>query len=194
MMTIDQTLPAKERLLQAAAVLFYEYGIMATGVDSIIKTAGVAKQSMYNNFKSKDELVACYLQRRHDEWLALYAKRLANATTPKQRILAVFLAYQDHAECAYEHGFRGCGLLNAAAELPADASGRQVVKKHKETIEAMMADELLVMDVPTPKAMLLAKQLAFLLEGAITRSGLDGTSDCSILAIGMAEQILDGVN
>ena len=34
-------------------------------------------------------------------------------------MLAVFDAYADHANLAYEHGFRGCGLLNAAAELPA---------------------------------------------------------------------------
>lgn len=38
-------------------------------------------------------------------------------------MMAVFSAYKDHAEYAYENGFRGCGLLNAAAEFPAGAPG-----------------------------------------------------------------------
>ena len=117
-MAEESSLPVRERLLAAAAVLFYEQGIAATGIDSITKRAGVAKQSLYNHFASKAELVAAYLQVRHQEWLDLYAKRLQAAATPQAGVLAVFAAYQDHAERAYEHGFRGCGLLNAAADLP----------------------------------------------------------------------------
>lgn len=116
--------PARERLLQAAAELFYDAGISATGIDAIIQRAGVAKQSLYNNFASKAELVATYLEHRHAEWLGLYDKRLEKAASPMDGILAIFDAYRDHAEFAYEHGFRGCGLLNAAAELPAGDPGR----------------------------------------------------------------------
>lgn len=39
-------------------------------------------------------------------------------------MLAVLDAYADHAAAAYEQGFRGCSLLNAAAELPAGDKGR----------------------------------------------------------------------
>ena len=63
---------AHERLLNAAAVLFYNDGIAATGIDAIVRKAGVAKKSLYNNFASKSDLVAQYLQVRHEEWLALY--------------------------------------------------------------------------------------------------------------------------
>ncbi|WP_218958948.1 TetR family transcriptional regulator [Salinimonas marina] len=35
---------ARARLLAAAAILFYKNGITATGIDSIIKQAGVAKK------------------------------------------------------------------------------------------------------------------------------------------------------
>ena len=117
--------PARESLLEAAARLFYSDGVAATGIDSITAAAGVAKKSLYNNFASKADLVAAYLAARHEEWLALYRERAAAAVTPQDRVLAVFDAYIDHANFAYEHGFRGCGLLNAAAELPAGAPGRQ---------------------------------------------------------------------
>ena len=56
--------------------------------------------------------------------------------------MAVFDAYQDHAEFAYEKGFRGCGLLNAAAEFPANSSGRNAVRQHKEQVEAIVAEHL----------------------------------------------------
>ncbi|WP_306420675.1 TetR/AcrR family transcriptional regulator, partial [Arthrobacter sp. JCM 19049] len=58
---------ARERLLQEAAQRFYANGIAATGIDGIIQGAGVAKMSLYNNFGSKAELVAAYLERRHQQ-------------------------------------------------------------------------------------------------------------------------------
>lgn len=169
--------PARARLLQAAAELFYDDGISATGIDAIIQRAGVAKQSLYNNFASKAELVATYLEHRHAEWLGLYEKRLEKAATPLEGILAVFDAYRDHAEFAYEHGFRGCGLLNAAAELPAGDPGREAVRKHKEQVEGLLVEHLngLIPDNPE-RVSQLAVQLSFILEGAIMRAGLEGNS------------------
>jgi AcrR family transcriptional regulator len=63
--------PARDLLLEAAARLFYSDGVGATGIDTITSTAGVAKKSLYNNFASKAELVAAYLESRHEEWLGI---------------------------------------------------------------------------------------------------------------------------
>ena len=105
---------ARSRLLDAAATLFYAEGMTATGIDKITAEAGVAKKSLYNNFSSKDELMRAYIEQRHEEWLELYRARLAGVSGGKAGVLAVFDAYLDHANAAYPHGFRGCGLLNAA--------------------------------------------------------------------------------
>lgn len=183
---------AYEKLLNAARVLFYNYGINGTGIDAIVKRAGVAKKSLYNNFESKDELVAVYLRVRHQEWLSLYEKRLQLAMTPRERVLAVFDAYEDHAQFAYENGFRGCGLLNAAAELPAGAQGRQAVREHKEEVEAILAANLTdLMDGNAGSARSLARHFAFLLEGSISRAGLEGNSDCVTQAGSIAEQMME---
>ena len=48
--------PARDRLLKAAAELFYNDGVGATGIDTITARAGVAKMSLYNNFASKADL------------------------------------------------------------------------------------------------------------------------------------------
>lgn len=185
---------AHDRLLDAASALFYSDGIMATGIDSIVKRAGVAKKSLYNNFASKAELVTSYLEARHAEWLALYEARLQQAVTPRDKAIAVFLAYEDHAEHAYEHGFRGCGLLNAAAELPAGDSGRAVVRGHKEQVEALLADHISEMlGDDAERAAQLAHHLAFLLEGAMVRAGLEGRSDCLRQARDMATAKLEAL-
>lgn len=182
---------AHDRLLDAAAALFYDNGITGTGIDAVVQRAGVAKKSLYNNFANKADLVGQYLQARHAEWLALNAARQAGAQTPQDRILAVFDAYQDHAEFAYERGFRGCGLLNAAAELTADDPGRQVVRRHKEEVEAILRAPLaeLLPDDPV-RAEGLARHLSFLLEGAMSRAGLEGTSDRVVEARAMAADLL----
>ena len=169
--------PARARLLAAAAECFYDHGVNGTGIDTITAAAGVAKMSLYNNFAGKDDLVVAYLEARHEEWLGLYRRRLSDATDARGRVAAVFDAYVDHAEMAYRHGFRGCGLLNAAAELPAGAPGRQLVRRHKEEVEALLAAHLAELDeLPAERVADLAEQLSFLLEGAMARAGLEGDS------------------
>jgi AcrR family transcriptional regulator len=171
--------PARDALLEAAARRFYAYGLTGTGIDTITTEAGVAKKSLYNNFASKADLVTAYLHARHEEWLVLYRARLEKAATPKDRVLAVFDAYADHADLAYEHGFRGCGLLNAAAELPAGDPGRAVVRQHKEEVEALLSRHLAeLLPDPAEQAAAMARHLAFLLEGSMVRAGLEGDDGC----------------
>ena len=182
---------ARVRLLEAAATLFYRDGIAATGIDAIVKQAGVAKKSLYNNFTSKANLVAAYLEARHGEWLALYEARLSEASSPQERVLAVFLAYEDHAAQSYRYGFRGCGLLNAAAELSSEDAGRHVVRVHKEQVEALLSLHLKeLLGTKSPRIAPLARHLAFLLEGAMARAGLESQSDCLPQARSIAANML----
>ncbi|NYV75019.1 TetR/AcrR family transcriptional regulator, partial [Streptomyces sp. UH6] len=166
---------ARERLLAAAARRFYADGVAATGIDTITAEAGVAKMSLYNNFASKAELVTAYLHARHEEWLGLYQQRLQEARDGRDRVLAVFDAYADHAAFAYDRGFRGCGLLNAAAELPAGDRGRDVVRRHKEEVEDLLAGHVEELLPGRPEeARAVAEHLSFLLEGSMARAGLEG--------------------
>jgi len=183
---------ARQQLLEAAARRFYADGVAATGIDTITAEAGVAKMSLYNNFASKADLVRAYLEARHEEWLGLYRGRLERAHGPREGVLAVFDAYADHAEQAYEHGFRGCGLLNAAAELPAGDPGRAVVRAHKEEVEDLLAGHLDGLLPGRPAAArTLAEHLSFLLEGAVARAGLEGDSVRLHHARQLASALLD---
>lgn len=186
---IGRERPARGRLMKAAAELFYAHGIAATGIDAITERAGVARKSLYNNFASKDDLVLAYIQDRHQEWLDLYELRAKKAKSSNERVMAVFDAYIDHANAAYVHGFRGCGLLNAAAELPADAPGRVEVRKHKEQVESILHAGLAEGFAPD-RAGTLAEQLAFLLEGAVARAGLEGSATRLVHARAMAASMV----
>jgi AcrR family transcriptional regulator len=167
-------IPARRRLLNAAAELFYRDGVGATGIDAITAHAGVAKMSLYNNFASKADLVNAYIEGRRTEWHELLEERLKTASTPKERVLAVFDSYVDHAACAYEWGFRGCGLLNAAAELPIGDPGRASVAAQKNEVEELFKQHLHGMQPANAATNEIAEHLSFLLEGAMARAGLDG--------------------
>ena len=180
---------ARQKVLDAAARRFYADGIGATGIDAITADAGVAKMSLYNNFASKSALVQAYLEARHEEWLDLYQARLTDAATPRDKVLAVFDAYIDHANAAYEHGFRGCGLLNAAAELPAGDPARAAVRRHKEQVEQIVAAHLADLTDPA-RAAALAEHFSFLLEGGMARAGLEGNDARLLAARGIAAQLL----
>jgi len=58
----------RERLVTAAYELFAQNGVQAVGIDAIIERSGVARQTLYRHFGSKQELVLAFLERREELW------------------------------------------------------------------------------------------------------------------------------
>jgi len=56
--------PTREKLLNITFDEVYIYGYTATSVDTILKSAGIPKGSMYHHFKGKKELVLAMVQER----------------------------------------------------------------------------------------------------------------------------------
>lgn len=158
---------AGERVLAAAAELFYRDGINSVGVAGIAERAGVTKKTLYDCFGSKSALVAAYLRARHEQWWRYLEGRLEAAEGPKA--LVVFDTYLEHPWI--ELG-RGCSFLNAAAELPAEHEGMAVVREHKLAVEGLLARLLREERMEDPET--LAAHLFLLLEGAVAHSRLDG--------------------
>src|SRR3712207_9491994 len=94
---------------------------------------------------------------------------------PRSTLFPYPTLFRSPAEMAYQQGFRGCGLLNAADELPAGAPGRQLVRRHKEEVEALLAAHLAELGGgPAERVADLAEQLSVLTEGAMGRAGVEG--------------------
>ncbi len=159
----EQLTPAAERILETVSRLFYEEGIRAVGVDTIAEEADVSKITIYNNFGSKDELVAAYLRRRDERWRAVLDRGTGRHQDPTGRILAVFDAYGDYL--FDEEGYRGCAFINAAAEITDDDHpGRPVIREHKEGIRIHLSALAAEAGFEDPEG--LAESLLILLEGA----------------------------
>src|SRR5580704_225975 len=83
---------ARERLVTAAYELFSTRGVQATGIDAIIDRAGVARQTMYRHFASKEDLVLAFLERREELWTRgwLQGEVEQRSPDPREQLLAIF--------------------------------------------------------------------------------------------------------
>ena len=156
--------PARERLLAATAELTYLGGIESTGVDAIARAAGVTKRTLYQHFRSKDELVAASLQARDQP--AIDALRRASLKRAERDhcppVLALFGAI---AAVLEGPGIRGCAFLNAALELPAaDHPAGQAARAHLQARRELVA-ELLAVSHPQAGPEL-ADELILLVDGS----------------------------
>ncbi len=164
---------AHDRILETASRLFYERGIRAVGVDTIVAEAGVAKTTLYQHFKSKDDLIEAYLRASDGNLRAWFAALLdAAGEPPEERLLAVFRQMGDWVARA---GFRGCGFLNASMELANRAHpGSMVAAAHKDHVREAFA--ALAREAGISDADRFARELAVLLDGAFVGAAMQGTT------------------
>ncbi len=134
--------PMRERLLEAATELFYAHGLRAVSVDKVIDLAGTTKVTFYRHFKSKDDLVVAYLERRAALDRDGIGEAIKQGDGDVDATLRVISEAIGIIACA--PGFRGCPFINAAAEYPdPDSPIRKAVDAHrrwnKTTFEQLVA-------------------------------------------------------
>jgi AcrR family transcriptional regulator len=162
-MTISST--PRERLLDAAGELFYTDGV-TIGVDALCKAAGVSKKSMYQLFRSKDELIAESLASRGPAYQALLQPGPDEDLTPRERILAVF-ERQDAVVAG--GGYLGCPFVATAVELKNPEHPGSVVARHfKQQLTDFFHRELVKAGADDPST--LAIQLTMIFDGASARA------------------------
>ncbi len=117
---------ARERIDHTAYELFSRHGIRAVGVDAVIARSGVAKQTLYRHYPSKNDLILAFLRRREELWTRTWLEREVErqARTPGGKLLAIFDAFDkwfrrsDFEACSFikvlfEYGERGDPLRDA---------------------------------------------------------------------------------
>ena len=180
--------PARERLLQAAADLFYRRGIRPVGVDEIVASADVAKMSLYRSFPSKDELAAAYLRRideRYWRWWDEVAARHPGA--PREQLLGLFRAV---ARQATRPDWRGCPFTNAATEFPEpDHPGRRVAEANKRELRRRLRG--LAREAGAHEPGRLADQLVLLFEGAYSSVQTFGADGPAAAVAAAAEALIE---
>lgn len=153
----------RDRIVNAAAKLFYGQGIRAVSVDAVAEKAGVTKRTLYYHFDSKDDLITAYLEGRDQPNLALFQKWYAAANGGLgEKVKAIF---DELAKAARHPKWKGCGFLRTAAEL-ADMPGHPAVKAgiaHKQRVEDWLAETFEADGVSDSRT--LARQVMLLLDG-----------------------------
>ncbi|MGQ0832052.1 MAG: TetR/AcrR family transcriptional regulator [Microthrixaceae bacterium] len=154
----------REHVLEVAGRLFYAEGIRAVGVDRILAESGVAKATLYRHFRTKDDLVVAFIERRDELWRAWLAERVeALADDVFERPLVVFDAIAERVEA---WGFRGCAFINTIAEFPDAAHpAHRAAVAHKARVRQYL--ESLLSDAGHDEPGDLAHQLMLLVDGAI---------------------------
>ncbi|WP_413160421.1 TetR/AcrR family transcriptional regulator [Capilliphycus salinus ALCB114379] len=169
----------RDRILATASELFYKEGVQNVGIDRIIAESGVAKMSLYNHFKSKDALIAAWLQQQDESWRTWFQEAVERlATEPEERVLAIFDALQ---ECFEQPDFRGCAFLNSAVELvDPKHPGYQVSLDHQQANFDYILS--LVKAANLPNAEQLTQQLVILVVGATVVAMMERNSKAALHA------------
>lgn len=170
---------AKDRILEAATELFYRRGVNATGIDLIISEAGIAKATLYNNFESKEVLVAKYLERLRLN----FEENLQQAVSKQGRSLTIPF---DLLETTVVQGeFFGCPFTNALTELPESTLVQEEVRKYRGVVLNYFS-EFATKEI--------VQQLMLVYDGAFTSCKLDPNRKGVRVARQLAKQLVELAN
>jgi AcrR family transcriptional regulator len=189
MANVDITTPgARERILEAAYELFSRQGIQAVGVDAVITQSGVARQTLYRHFASKEDLVLAFLERREELWTKgwLEEEVTRRASEPAARLLTIFDVFD---EWFHRADFEGCSFINVMLEHP-DPTDRV----HRAGVAYLAGIrgflESLARAAGIPEAEDFARQWHILMKGSIVAAA-EGDQDAARRAKRIGAALLD---
>ncbi|KKN84124.1 hypothetical protein LCGC14_0292070 [marine sediment metagenome] len=162
----------KNRIIETASFLFYKNGYNSTGINQIIAEAGIAKATLYNHFKSKEEICLAYLQYKNIGFLEDFENFTTSRPKGKEQILSIFdflkLFYQDK-------DFNGCWCIKTVSEIPKDNEIiRNEIQSQKNDFIALIAKLIInnLEEIKSEQVNSLARQIYLLYESAVGESHL----------------------
>ncbi|MBV9311044.1 MAG: TetR/AcrR family transcriptional regulator [Solirubrobacterales bacterium] len=167
---------ARERILEAAYELFSAHGIQAVGIDAVISRSGVARQTLYRHFASKQDLVLAFLERREQEWTRrwLEGEVRRRAEDPRSHLLAIFDIFDEWFRRA---DFEGCSFINVMLEHPDPSSSiHRASVSYLAGIRRFLED--LAREAGIADAHDFARQWHILMKGSIVAAG-EGDRDAA---------------
>ncbi|KTC63756.1 TetR family transcriptional regulator [Pseudomonas fluorescens ABAC62] len=176
----------RDIILDVTEKLIYRHGIAATGMDRLVKTAGVSRKSIYRYFANKDELVIAALQRRDERWMQWLRAEVERVDGSAARLLALFDAL---GTWFGSDDFRGCAFINTSGETGDPHNPvRLLAKAHKQKLFEYALELCQAHGAPKPEQQ--AAQLLILIDGAITVALVMDDPHAAHHAQGMARTLL----
>jgi AcrR family transcriptional regulator len=153
----------RTQILDAAYGLFWRQGFLRVSMDEIAARADVTKRTLYQHFRSKDDLIAAALAQSSE--LAL--ERLRGFHRPKKSDELIDSFFGQLAQWASKPRWSGGGITRVAVEL-ADLRGhpaRAIARRHKAAVETWLADALASAGISSSPDR--AREIMLLMEGAM---------------------------
>ncbi|WP_329170953.1 TetR/AcrR family transcriptional regulator [Streptomyces decoyicus] len=175
----------RERILGAAALLFANQGINATGMEQVAEAAPVSKRTLYAHFPAKSDLVIAHLRELAASGRTLESVLTREDLAPRERILRLFDLPAPDASPV-----RGCPFIDAAAEFPDPQSAIHTYAREQKLLMAQLVTELAA-ELGAAEPATLAEQLVTLADGAASRAMVLNQPDYGRHARGAAEILLD---
>jgi AcrR family transcriptional regulator len=179
---------ARDRIFAVAKDMFYQRGIRAVGVESIVAAAGATKMSLYRSFPSKDDLVVAYLKERDAMYWRWWDGIMdEHAGDPRAQIVALMTSV---AQRTSREGYRGCPFTNAATEFPeANHPGREISAENKRELRTRLRN--LAAAAGARDAAALGDQLFVLIEGAYASGQVMGQGGPAAAIVAAAESLVE---
>ena len=177
----------RERVLEAAYDLFSRGGVASTGVDTVIAEAGVAKMTLYRNFRSKEDLALAFLELREQRWTYgwIAAELAERGGTPAGMLLAIFDVFGDWFA---REDFEGCAFVNVLLEVHGqDGPVGEACKRHLANIRTILAGMAAEAGIEEPDSF--AHQWQLLMKGSIV-AAIEGDREAARRARELGELLL----
>lgn len=179
----------RQRLIEAMFNISARNGFHAVGIDRVLEAAGVSKQTFYNHFESKDDLVLATIEYRDSiegpQFFTMIEK--AGGPDPRGQLIAVFEVLDAWFN---DPAFNGCIFLTAAAEFPQQHDpAHRAAAKHLITLEQKLCHMAAAAGAKEPLA--LAQQILTLVEGSLVVRHIMGNTSAAKIAREMAEALLE---
>ena len=159
--------------METASELFYAKGYNLTGINEIIKEAGIAKATLYSHFSSKEDICLAYLEYKDETFLSNLTAYLETKEEGKDKIFGLFSFLKQFFR---DQDFNGCWCINTVSEIPKENQKiRETIQRQKNGLIDLikrLIDENLPAIESEQESNQLAKKVYLLYESAIAESHL----------------------
>lgn len=178
----------REKIIETALTLFCRDGFHATGIDRIVQESGVAKMTLYNHFKCKEELILTVLRRKDELWRNWFRQEVeGRSQDPKTRILTIFDCLHESIQ---ETEFNGCLFSLASQEYPEEDNPiRAAAAEHKRLVKVYIVSILESLKVREPAA--IACKISIVIEGVLSEAQVSNNAQAALNAKEIVELLLD---
>ncbi len=165
----------RNRIIETASSLFYKNGYNSTGINEIISEAGIAKATLYNHFKSKEEICLAYLQFKNNSFISDIEAFTASKPKGETQVLAIF----DFLSLFFKtKDFNGCWCVKTISEVPNDNTTiiNEIRNQKKELIQFISKlVETNLLNIKIEEIDSLSRKIYLVYEGAVSESYLHKT-------------------